>query len=393
MCKVVNVVVRAVFVIAAVSVGPLLSGCSALFGEDGFFRDRGDDYLKAESIPPLQVPDSVDRRLLGELFPIPPINKSEYDYPEEFEAPRPQALSSDIYQETVKIQSLGDERWIFINTSPSEVWPRVRYFLNRNRMVVDDTNAQQGMIETAWLQFKSDPDKRDKYRIIIEQGIQPDSSEIHVLHVSTAQIDDPPARINWPEKSTNKERESWLIDELANDLASDFGTNSAASLLAQAIGGDDRVSITSRGHEPILRVELEETRARATLRYSLGQGGFVTWEEDNKSDIFYLGYADPDDKPGFFKRLFGAGKLKEPPYKLVDIIDHMALDDTPENRALFPNSAFVKGAGHLKKVPGYLAILTRQPGAVELTLRDGYGRLLPAREARQLLGIIRSNLI
>jgi outer membrane protein assembly factor BamC len=35
-----------------------LGGCGWLVGDEGYFRDRGDDYRTAKSIPPMQVPEA-----------------------------------------------------------------------------------------------------------------------------------------------------------------------------------------------------------------------------------------------------------------------------------------------------------------------------------------------
>ncbi len=39
-----------------------LSGCGWLVGDEGYFRDRGDDYRNARSIPPMQVPEDKQER-------------------------------------------------------------------------------------------------------------------------------------------------------------------------------------------------------------------------------------------------------------------------------------------------------------------------------------------
>ena len=47
------------------------SGCGWLWGQDGYFRDRGSDYLEARQTPPMQLPPGVqtDKRLVP-LLPI-----------------------------------------------------------------------------------------------------------------------------------------------------------------------------------------------------------------------------------------------------------------------------------------------------------------------------------
>jgi len=224
----------------------------------------------------------------------------------------------------------------------------------------------------------------------MEQGVQPDSTEIHVLHISMSRGNSIPESVTWPAQSMDKERESWMIQELSSSLADEVGAGSA-SLLAQTIGGNRKISIVKVNSEPKLRMDLDLDRSRATLTYALRQEGFETLEFDSNSDLYYINYKEPDSEKGFFGRLFSGGE--DDTFLLADILSHMALDDTPSNRVLFPAIVFDKSQEPLKKVPGYLVILSDKGDAIEITLRDPYGLALPPRDTRYLLGVIRRNLI
>lgn len=383
--------IRSFFLVSFVLISVThLSACGIFFGKEGVFRDRGDDYLKTGSLPPTKVSDDLDSTALGQLYVVPDIGEQDIEYPEDFVVPRPQSLSSGVYSEKVKIQKLGEESWIYVNISPSEVWPRARFFLNSNNMSVASTDAQQGLIETAWLQFKNDDSARHRYLLKIEQGVQPDSTEIHVVHISMSRSNDIPESVTWPAESTDKERESWMIQELSGSLADEVGAGSA-SLLAQTIGGDRKISIVTVNSEPKLRMGLDVNRSRATLSYALRQEGFVTFEHDSNSDIYYVNYKEPEAEKGFFGRLFSGGE--DETFLLADILSHMGLDDTPSSRVLFPAIVFDKSQEQLKKVPGYLVVLSDKKDVIEITIRSPYGLALPPRDTRYLLGVIRRNLI
>lgn len=367
-----------------------LAGCGMFFGEEGYFRDRGDDYLKSGSIPPIQVPDGMDKDAVGQLYVIPQVDKAVYEYPTDFETPRPEALASNVYSESVKIQKLGDDRWIFANASPSEVWPRVRNFLNSNGLAVERTDAPRGIIETAWLNFKDDPDTRDKYRLRIEQGVQPDSSEIHVTHHSMPRDAELPAQVNWPQQSSIAEREAWMVDELAANLAAEIGSASA-SLLAQTIGGAPKVEIVADEREPVLRMELQMIRAWATLNHALQQEGLQIVDESSDRQMIYVQYQDPEQNEGVFSGWFSRD---EPAQSLTidELLQSMSLPDTEENRRLFPPEAF-QGEKSQRDVPGYLFLVTEADDAITVMVRDASGQTLNPRQARELLGMVRRNLI
>src|SRR5690606_17258878 len=139
-------------------------------------------------------------------------------------------------------------------------------------LAVHRTDAPRGIIETAWLNFKDDPDSRDKYQLRIEQGVQPDSTEIHAIHLSMPREAPLPNQVDWPATSSSAERESWMVDELAASLAAEMNSASA-SLLAQTIGGAPKVELLARDREPVLRMDLQMIRAWATLKHALQQEG------------------------------------------------------------------------------------------------------------------------
>lgn len=387
---------RLFLVAAAVSATVTLSGCSALFGNEGYFRDRGDDYLKSEAIPPVQVPEGVDDSAMEQLYAIPAVSTRDFDPEEAFEVPRPQPLAANLLTEKVKIQRLGKRRWILINTRPSEVWPRVRNFLSQNGLQVAFTDATNGVIETGWLQFKTDTEFKNKYRLQIEQGVQPDSTEIHALHMSIPA--DVPGRgqVNWPEQSADPERESWMLDELAATLASEV-TGGATSLLAQTIGGDAKVELTATGAEPVLKMGIDMVRAWATVGHAVQQEGFSLWDEDSVVGIYYVNYSKPEDEEeGWFSGWFGGDDDEQPevsPYSLEELLSHLQLEDTEENRAIFSSVASNGNGEPLADAPGYLVVVRGQDGNVEVRIRDAYAKALAPRQAKRLLALIRRNLI
>lgn len=369
------------------------SGCSWL-GSD--FRDRGNDYLHAEPIQPIVVPEKLKTTSLDQLYVVPQVQSDDFDITEEFEAPRPQPLAANNFSESVKIQKLGARRWILVNSPPSEVWPRTRNFLAANKIQLADADAVAGTIDTAWLQFKDSPETRDRYRIFVEQGVQPDSTEIHIRHLSAATGEAASFDAPWPELSVNPERESWMLDELAATLASE-ASNGATSLLAQGIGGGPKISVKTVDGEPVLRMALTYERARATIAHALRQEGYTTFASDLDLGIFYVDWQQPVDpeERGWFSSLFSSDEPEVPttPYSLTDILTHLQLDDSAHNRAIFESIDLANQGRALKEAPGYLIVVRGTDEQVDIRIRDAYGKRLKNRDAKEKLNIIRRNLI
>lgn len=375
-----------------------LSGCGVLFGEEGYFRNREDDYLKADSLDPLKLPDNLDGATLGQLYDVPELTQEDVSFVQDtsdFEVPRPEPLSSNALVERVKIQKLDEERWILVNVEPGELWPRVRSFLSSNNLEVASTDTDRGLIETEWLSFKDDDSNQiNRYRIRIDRGVQPDTSEIHVTHMSLDRESASQAQLSsWPEESTSKERENWVVDELAATLASEeLDSLGGTSLIAREIGGQIKARSAMVEGEPVLHLELQRGRALATLNHAATQEGFTVYDRAQTEGLFYLGYRQPRaSEPGWLARLFGAEKNPKPQetdYSLQELREVL-----PEGLLASPEQA-ERAREQRPDAPGYLLILKeKDDGVLEARLRDAYGQRLAPRRARELLSVLRKNLI
>ncbi|MCB1615645.1 MAG: outer membrane protein assembly factor BamC, partial [Pseudomonadales bacterium] len=252
-----------------------LSGCGTaagdkLFGKNGWFRDRGDDYLKAEAIDVMRVPAGVGSIEMAELFYIPPIADNQSSLPEKFELMKPSDFSFARKGELVKVQDLDNRSWIVVNQSPSHVWPRVRNFLSRNHLPVGYIDATTGTIETDWLSLPTEPQYRDRYRIQMEQGLHNNSTEIHITQL-TAYVTDivalsEPQKVNWPAYSINPSRELWLVNKMSEAL--NHEEKASASLLAQAIGSSRKVALFLKPEDPHLMLYLDYKRAWNSVKDS-----------------------------------------------------------------------------------------------------------------------------
>lgn len=310
---------KVLVIVASLSSG--LSGCG-MFGDDGMFRNRSSDYRNAQEIPPIVVPEHLDDDTVGQLYPIPPI--PETNVLEEFDGvPRPQSLSVNNLSEVIKIQSLGDERWILSNRSPSEIWPRVRNILNRSGIPTAKAEASQGILETSWLEFKGDDTFNHRYRFYIQPGVQLNSTEIKVLHdrVTKEEV----SKDAWPDDSVDDSRENDMVEILSNALAGD-ATSGTVSLLAQSIGGAEKVEfITPAVADPYLLMKLDIDRAWASLAYSLNRDGFSVIDQNQSAGVFYINYSEPEDEEqGWFGKLFSSDDDK------LEIDYQIKTTDSPE---------------------------------------------------------------
>jgi len=295
-------------VVVMALLAPALAGCG-MFAGDGMFRDRSRDYLTAREYPPIRVPEGLDDQALGQLYSIPPVTEPLVADETGALSP-PQPLGTSLLEEDIKVQSLGDRRWVWINRSPAEVWPRVRNLLNANNMVPDRSDAAAGVIETAWIEFADEPGAQHRYRLRIEQGMQPDTAEIGVEHAVAPSGGEGG---EWSAVATGDRRALDMIDFIASGLAGGDAAGSV-SLLAQSIGGGAKVEMVAPVDvPPYLLIKLGYDRSWASVAYSVSREEFQVVDQDQSRGLFYVNLKKEleQDRPGFFARMLGAGDEAE----------------------------------------------------------------------------------
>lgn len=298
-----------------------LSACGWLFGDNGVFRDRGDDYRLARSVPRIKVPGGLNDNALQDLYPVPP-DQSDTLLAGEFEVPRPEPLRAAEAESGIRIQRLGDEQWILAESTPGEIWPQVRNFLLSNRLGIENEDVVAGTMETAWLSSDERSDVREKFRYRVEQGIQRRSAELYVKQISfPATAEALPVTPEWPEASLDKARETWMVKELASWLAS-MGDESSVSLMAQGLSTVSKMyMVRDDSGRRVIDLRLPYERAWASLGRALERGEFNVTDLDREAGRYYALYEpEPDEKPGFFKRLFGHGKNDDNPVAGIEFV-------------------------------------------------------------------------
>lgn len=264
----------------------LLAGCG-MFGKDGTFRDREDDYLKARIYEPLEVPEGLSDESINDLYQVPHIDENQ-QVPDEFDVPRPLPLVSGEFENMVKIQSLGEERWILVRLLPGQVWPRMKDYLVGQRIGLEVEDGSQGLMETPWVRRPEDPYK-EKYRFTIRQGVQRNTSEVHIVQAQRLLEDE--AAFEWPTQSDSLQREGEMMEAFARFLASSADVNASVSLVAQGIDTSRRMYIVT-GEDAHISVNLSFDRAWASVAYALKKGAFILNDEDRSAGTYYVTFND-----------------------------------------------------------------------------------------------------
>lgn len=265
-----------------------LGGCGFLGGEDGFFRDRSDDYREAVALDVIEVPAGMDATALQEIYAIPPVD-NDVLLARDFEVPRPQPLAGGAADELVRIQKLGDESWALVGVAPGQLWPQVRGFLSAAGVQVARADARLGIIESDWLQLQ-DAEGSSRFRFRIERGVQRGSSELHVL-----QMDRPGPEAEWPAVSDDLAQEADMLRSVAQYIANSAERAPVSMMADQAISAGGRINLAEDDSgEAFIELGLPFNRAWASLGLALEDASFEIVDRDRSAGRYYLRFIDPD---------------------------------------------------------------------------------------------------
>ncbi len=259
------------------------------------WRDRANDYRQAQLSKPLQLPPQIQSDALHDSYRVPGI-ESHVVLPGKFSVPQPDPLIKDAEQGVVRIQKMGDERWVLLDGSPGQIWPRLRGFLDLGGFPIARTDAVNGIIETSWVQPRLEDQPRERYRFRIEQGVQRGTSEIYVLQ---SVVDSGESR--WPRGSFSEEREQKMTLALAQYLADSEAASSVSMLAERNVEAGGRISLVG-GPQPYVKLQLPFDRAWASLANAIEKSGFVIDDRNRSEGHYWITIAEKGSESQWFRR-------------------------------------------------------------------------------------------
>jgi outer membrane protein assembly factor BamC len=276
-------------------------GCGYLFGDEGVFRDKSNDYKKAREVPSLRVPEGESDASLGEIYPIPPITDTIL-MADKFEVPRPAPLDVTSEDEQVKIQSLGDESWALVATAPGQVWPQVRAFLSSSQIPVARVDASAGLIETGWVNLEGQS-MASRFQFRIDQGVQRGTSELHVLQMSQAGD-----VAKWPGVSSDLTQEKDMLRAISQYIANSTDSTPVSMVANQAIHSEGKISMQEGPDDDIyILLSLPYDRAWASVGRAIEESNFEITDRDRSAGKFYVKFLGTKsaEEAGWFDWLLG----------------------------------------------------------------------------------------
>jgi len=296
--------------LVVVTAASILTGCGLLPSapfSGGADKPTKTTYIDLRPQAPLEVPEDLRQVEPSQVSAIPEIieQRNASYYPDR--PPLPDAKYASDNRDEVRVQRLGNRSWLVIPESPTTAWPKMKQFFADNGVVLVDDRPEVGRLNTAWLESNDSPARDlvrslvasarseaglesgdDRFLIRVEQGLQPQSTEVHLRHDNDA-LNGVVAPDLLRVQDANSDliaAENALLEQIGAYVAARVA-ESTVSKVALQIGSQPKSDMRRNADGiPELSFFLDRRRAVASLTQSLRNAGVIINNEDSDAGRF-----------------------------------------------------------------------------------------------------------
>ena len=264
-------------------------------------------YVDLRPQPALQIPADLQQSESGQVSAVPEISaqRNASFYPDR--PPLPDAKYVTDNRNEVRMQRLGDRNWLVIPEAPTTAWPKMKQFFADNGVVLADDRPELGRLNTSWLEDTGRPARdvvrsllqnarseaaldmgQDRFLIRVEQGLQPQSTEVHLRHDNDALGEKIPADLVRVQEVSSDllAAEKELLEQIGGYIAARVA-ESTVSKVALQIGSQPKTDMQRNSDGiPELSFFLDKKRTVASLTQSLRNAGVILDAEDSEAGRF-----------------------------------------------------------------------------------------------------------
>jgi outer membrane protein assembly factor BamC len=298
------------------------------------------DYKKSRTTDSLEVPPDLTATAINEAPEL--LNAAGTSY-SEISKSEPVAGASAILpkESNIHVERNGNQEWLVINADPAQVWPRVREFWMQQGFLIKMEDPRLGILETGWSENRADipsglirntlgkaldfvysASTRDQYRVRLERGSTPGTTELFLTHrgmeeVVTGTPEDRDSK--WKPRASDPELEAEMLKRLMVFLG--VGEEKAKTMLAAKPVTQSRAQLVSDSNGVMLIDKEDFSRAWRRTGVALDRVGFAV-EDRNRSDgVYFVRYNDPlgDNEKGLLSKLafWSSDEEKAKQYRIV----------------------------------------------------------------------------
>jgi outer membrane protein assembly factor BamC len=300
------------------------------------------DYKSTRTLPPLEIPPDLSAPATGagpaEGTGTPGGATYSGLVTDKGAGPK-SAVGAEVLPDydDIRLMRDGRMRWLVVKARPEQLWPQVREFVLANGLVIDKENPQTGFIETDWAENRANigtgsqkvlakwmkglysTGLQDKYRIRLERGTTPETTDVYISHFGMEEVlvgtasSDQPGDSKWQPRAPDPGLEVEMMRLLMAHLG--VKDEKAASVVAAATTpAPDKAKLNRSETGVSLTLSESLDRAWRLVGLALDRSSFTVQDRDRSKGIYYVRYIDPDKikkKKGFFRRMFSSDDKKD----------------------------------------------------------------------------------
>lgn len=297
----------------------LLAGC-------GLLDSKKADYQSVKRSRPLDIPPELSAPAKDDRYTVSEASSKGTTF-SSYNAERSasKAVGSDAVEkaapvvvplqtEKLRLQRAGTQRWLVITGTPDQVWLQVRRFVEARGLVVKMESPELRLVETEWaekavyvpeggirgqlakaLGSLYSTSERDRYRIRLEPGIEPETTDVFISHrgVEEVYVSAERAETRWQPRANDPELEMELLSRLIQFLGVDEKKATAIVAVGVSNAPGDRARVVESGGKLILDIDERFDRAWRRVGLALDRNGFTVEDRDRANGLYYVRYNDP----------------------------------------------------------------------------------------------------
>ena len=303
-----------------------LSGCTVLEGDKI-------DYKSAGKAPTLDVPPDLTQLAKDSRFAVAGNAVTASSFKPAAGVPAGSTALATLGD--VRIERIGNQRWLVVNRPPEALWQPVNDFWKESGFLMSSSQASLGIMETDWAENRAkipqdfirstlgkvldglySSGERDRFRTRLESSGS-GSTEIFISHRAMLEVYGDAGKTStvWQARPADPELEAEMLRRLMVRL----GASQEQSKAVQAATPAAKTSrVATISGQTVVQIDEGFERAWRRVGLSLDRTNFTVEDRDRSKGLYFVRYVEPvvdKSEPGFFSKLFSAGKVDVQPLK------------------------------------------------------------------------------
>lgn len=306
--------------------GSILASVALLLAVAGCSTGASKDLPPAQRVPSLVVPPDLTAPMSEAELSVPNAAAGGAATYSGYAGSAPAGNTAPLLTAPgdLRIERAGSQRWLVATSKAETLWPALKLFLQKNQLALARENPATGILETEWVQGAPDrktlgsgaPGTRDQFRLRLERGTTPGTTEIYLTHRGVVQIGCDKNNL-WQLRAPEAEMEAEMLRRLLLFLGAQEAQ--AKVLLGADAGkagtnGEPRAKlVTDDSHDhSVVRTADNMDTAWRRVGLAIERVGFVVEDRDRTKGLYFVRASNAvkealPAKKGFFS-WFGGGK-------------------------------------------------------------------------------------